>query len=309
MSTPAIAKTETNRWQPDSLLSGFEALTLTFPDDYDGAVVATLVRLPVRQAPKGAVLYVHGFIDYFFQQHLAERFAAEGYAFYALDLRKHGRSMRPHQRPNFCKSINEYFADITAALEIIAGPVVLIGHSTGGLLSALYAHEGTRRDQIKALWLNGPFLEFNVPPAQRWQLGIAAALGRIFPYLNNPRAVSPAYPKSLHRNYQGEWDFDLRLKPIEGFPAYYGWIRAIRQAHARAQAGLAIRCPVLSTHSDDADIVLNGRDIARYSPGLGPHVTVRAFPGALHDVVLSKKEIREEALKTVFAWLERPSGK
>ena len=74
-------------WRPDPLLAGFEALELGFPDDYDGAVVATLVRLPAAEARSGAVLYVHGFSDYFFQRHMAERFAAEGYAFYALDLR------------------------------------------------------------------------------------------------------------------------------------------------------------------------------------------------------------------------------
>src|SRR5689334_5010384 len=96
---------ETLSWRSDRLLQGFEALELPFPDDYDGPVVATLVRLPVAAAPKGAVLYVHGFIDYFFQRHMAERFAAEGYAFYALDLRKHGRSLRSHQHSNFCKSI------------------------------------------------------------------------------------------------------------------------------------------------------------------------------------------------------------
>jgi alpha-beta hydrolase superfamily lysophospholipase len=95
-------------WLPDRLLPGFESLELEFPDDYDGRVLATLVRLPQREASRGAVLFVHGFIDYFFQRHLAERFAMEGYAFYALDLRKHGRSLRPHQHPNFCKSIAEY---------------------------------------------------------------------------------------------------------------------------------------------------------------------------------------------------------
>src|SRR4026209_2579233 len=91
-------------WQPDPLLPGFEALELRFPNDYDGGVVATLVRLPAGEAPRGAVLYVHGFGDYFFQRHMAERFAAEGYAFYAIDLRKYGRSLKPHQHPNFCRS-------------------------------------------------------------------------------------------------------------------------------------------------------------------------------------------------------------
>src|SRR3954447_11520610 len=97
-----------NRWQPDRLLPGFEALELEFPGDYDGEGVATLVRFPAGNAPRGPVLYVHGFSDYFFQRHMAERFTHECYAFYALDLRKHGRSLRGHQHPNFCKSVTEY---------------------------------------------------------------------------------------------------------------------------------------------------------------------------------------------------------
>src|SRR5919199_4270009 len=142
------------KWQPDRLLPGFEAAELAFADDYDGAVVATLVRLPAPNAPRGAVLYVHGFSDYFFQRHMAERFAAEGYAFYALDLRKYGRSLRPHQHANFCKSLSEHYADITAALEVIGEPVLLAGHSMGGLVCSLYAHEGERRSQVNGLWLN-----------------------------------------------------------------------------------------------------------------------------------------------------------
>src|SRR5437016_2406766 len=165
-------------WQPDACLAGFEALELVFPNDYDGPVSATLVRLAAGEAPRGAVLYVHGFADYFFQRHMAERFAAEGYDFYALDLRKHGRSMRVHQHPNFCKSISEYYADITRALLVIGRPVLLAGHSTGGLICSLYAEEGDRRKLIRALWLNSPFFAFNVPPARRPLLAIAGAMGK-----------------------------------------------------------------------------------------------------------------------------------
>src|SRR5213078_4851384 len=142
------------RWQPDRLLPGFEALELELGVDYDGPVVATLVRLPVSNAPRGAVLYVHGFSDYFFQRHMAERFALEGYAFHALDLRKYGRSLRPHQHPNFCKSIAEYYADIDAAMDVIGGDLLLAGHSLGGLVSSLYARAGAKRAQVQGLWLN-----------------------------------------------------------------------------------------------------------------------------------------------------------
>jgi len=290
-------------WQPDRLLPGFEALELAAPDDYEGRVVATLVRLPAPAARRAAVLYVHGFIDYFFQRHMAERFAAEGYAFYALDLRKHGRSLLPHQHPCFCKDLQEYYADITSALEEIGTEVLLAGHSTGGLLCSLYAAEGERRSQVNALWLNSPFFDWRGTRSVRRQLRIAAFLGRFFPFMNNPKAVLPAYVRSLHRNWEGEWEFDLSLKPLMGFPACFGWVRAIFAAHARVHAGLGLECPVLAMHSDEADIVLDWKDIARWSRRLGGNVSVLAFPGGLHDLALSRGEIREEVFRQLFAWI------
>jgi alpha-beta hydrolase superfamily lysophospholipase len=289
------------RWQPDRLLPGFEALELEFPPDYDGPVVATLVRLPVANAPRGAVLYIHGFSEYFFQRHMAERFAAEGYAFYALDLRKYGRSLRPHQHPNFCKHVAEYYADIDAALEVIGTDVLLAGHSTGGLVASLYADEGPRRAQIEKLWLNSPFFDWNLPDWRKVQLHVAAAIGRYYPFLNDAKALKPDYTRAL----RGDWEFDSALKPDFGFPIYYGWLGAISDAFEKVHKGLAIQCPVLSMHSDGADIVLDWRHIARWSRTLGPNVTVLAFPGGWHDLILSPGRIPGEVFTQLFAWAER----
>jgi alpha-beta hydrolase superfamily lysophospholipase len=242
-------------WASDTQLPGFEAKTLEFPDDYDGRVVSTLVRLPAAEAPRGAVLYVHGFVDYFFQRHMAERFAAEGYAFHALDLRKHGRSLLAHQHPCFCKDLAEYHADITRALEEIGAPVLLAG--------------------------------------------------RAFPYLNDPKALHPAYVRSIHREFGGEWDFDLKLKPLHGFPAYFGWIGAILAAQAKVHAGLDVGCPVLTMHSDEADIVLDWRHVARWGRTLGREAAVLAFPGGLHDLVLSRREVRDAVFREFFSWAAR----
>jgi alpha-beta hydrolase superfamily lysophospholipase len=288
-------------WRPDRLLPGFEALELEFPGDYDGAVVATLVRLPAGDAPRGAVLYVHGYCDYFFQRHMAERFAAEGYAFHALDLRKHGRSLRPHQHPNFCKRIEEYYADLTRALDEIGSPVLLAGHSTGGLVCSLYAHEGERRDRVEALWLNSPFFDWRLADWKRPQLHVAAAMGRVSPFMRSPEKLSRVYTEGLLQ----DWSFDTTLKPVEGFPVFLGWIAAINDAHAKVQRGLSIACPVLAMHSDESDIVLDWRHISRHARGLGPEVTVLAFPGGLHDLVLSRAEIREEVFRQLFAWAAR----
>lgn len=289
------------RWQPDRLLAGFESLELEFPADYEGAVVSTLVRLPTPNAPRGAVLYIHGFSEYFFQRHMAERFAAEGYAFYALDLRKYGRSLRPHQHPNFCKHVSEYYADIDAALEVIGGEVLLAAHSTGGLITSLYAHEGAHRAQVEALWLNSPFFDWNLPDWRKMQLHVAAAIGRYYPFLNDAHALKPDYTRALRT----EWEFEAGLKPDYGFPIYYGWLGAVSEAFEKVHKGLAIRCPVLATHSDAADIVLDWRHIARWSRTLGTNVTVLAFPGGWHDLILSPGRIREEVFSQLFAWAER----
>ena len=287
-------------WQPDKQLPGFESLELPAPDDYDGRVLATLVRLPAPAATRGAVLYVHGFIDYFFQRHMAQRFAAEGYAFYALDLRKHGRSLLPRQHPCFCKDLSEYYGDITHALKEIGAEVLLAGHSTGGLICSLYKHEGELRDHVRALWLNSPFFDWK--EAHKSKLRIARMLGWLSPFMNDPKAVLPAYVRSLHKNWDGEWDFDLSLKPLMGFPAYFGWVRAIFDAHAKVHAGLALDCPVLSMYSDEADIVLDWKQVSRWSRTLGNDVRALQFPDGLHDLVLSRTEIRESVFKQLFAW-------
>jgi hypothetical protein len=79
----------------DALGEPFTAETIPLPDDAEGPVVATLVKRPASAPTTRAVLYVHGFSDYFFHVHVAELFNELGYDFYALDLRKYGPLAAP----------------------------------------------------------------------------------------------------------------------------------------------------------------------------------------------------------------------
>jgi alpha-beta hydrolase superfamily lysophospholipase len=123
--------------RPDILGTDYEMMTLAMGTDYEGEVVATLVRRQPRSAGTRAVLYIHGYNDYFFQTHVADFYVRRGISFYALDLRKHDRSLLPHQTPSLCQSLREYYPEIDAAVEIIkqeGHEVVLVnGHSTGAL--------------------------------------------------------------------------------------------------------------------------------------------------------------------------------
>src|SRR5665647_2111091 len=116
MTTPEAAG-----WQPDVLGPGYEALTLPLDDDDEGHVVATLVRYRPEPAlrPARAVLYLHGWNDYFFQTELAEYWHGQGAAFYALDLRKYGRSLRPHQTPTYVDDLATYDEELDAAVRTI----------------------------------------------------------------------------------------------------------------------------------------------------------------------------------------------
>jgi alpha-beta hydrolase superfamily lysophospholipase len=308
-------------WSNDTIVPGMEQVSLQFPDDYDGQVVATLVRAPRLRNSRRAVLYVHGFVDYFFQQHLADAYAAHGYDFYALDLRKYGRSLRPGQHSNFCRDLSEYDAEITRALEIIEADerysfLLLNGHSTGGLVAALYADHGARRAEIDALFLNSPFFEFNTPPALSALRQVLAQVGRVAPFANLPDALSPIYGESIHKQYRGEWDYDLNWKPLKGFPAYWGWLNAIQKAQGSVHAGLNIQCPVLVMHSSksgngkewreefrECDAVLNVEQIRRRSEKLGPKVTQIEIQGGLHDLTLSRSDVRARVFEELFRWL------
>lgn len=121
-------------WVPDILGKPFAQRTLQLGEDADGPLVATLVRsLPsglLRMLGPLAdvdVLYVHGWSDYFFQRELARFWNRLGARFYALDLRRYGRSLRPGQAPGYITSLSDYDADISAALDARAGHARVAG--------------------------------------------------------------------------------------------------------------------------------------------------------------------------------------
>ena len=51
--------------------------------------------------------------------------------------------------------------------------------------------------------------------------------------------------------------------------------------------------------------MLDWRDMARGARLLGERVSVLAFPGGVHDLVLSRPHIREAVFSQLFAWVER----
>ena len=319
-------------WQTDVLGSGFEHTVLPQGKDPDSgtrvdAVLVRDVRASESSARKPAVLWVHGMSDYFFHTHVADEFAAHGYPFYALDLRRCGRALRKGERPHFTLSMRRYYPELTQALDILArehGSVVVLAHSTGGLIVPLWADHLRREEpeehkKLAGIILNSPWLDLQFPS---WQVAVLKpmlnTLGAVFPSLPLPHGGEGTYGRSIHKDEHGEWDFNTAWKPIDGHRKYLGWIRAVIKGQEQIHAGdVDTGVPTLtlrSSHSylgkkcspaaDTADTVLDVDQIQRWAPTLAKDAEVEVVDGARHDVFLSERFAREAAFKAVFAWLD-----
>ena len=307
---------------PDVELPGYEQLVIPLPEEPTyalepaGSLVATLVR---RNPPSGrrAVLYVHGWNDYFFQTHLADEMAAQGYDFYAVDLRRYGRSLRDRQLAGYIVHLTDYFQELDQALALLVDEghddIVLMGHSTGGLVASLWAD--ARPGVFSALVLNAPWLELQAKsllrPATQPVFSAARAVVATTAF---PQLDSGFYRRSISKAEEGEWEYNTNLKGDPAFLLRVGWVAAILEGHTRVAAGLAIDCPVLvavSTRSDFrrtwdealrlADIVLDVDRIAARAPKLGALVVIVRIADAMHDLVLSREDVRAK----VFAEYSR----
>jgi alpha-beta hydrolase superfamily lysophospholipase len=312
-------------WYAD-FLDGYEVCDLALPGvqpapgEPEGIeLVATLIRRAPANLSRLAVLYVHGWNDYFFQTHLADHMADLGFDFYAIDLRRYGRSLRRGHLHGFVTDLADYAAELDAAADMIGEDhdlLLLMGHSTGGLITALWASQ--RSDRISGLVLNSPWLDLQGSAIVR-ALGtpVIDALGSRTPTSALRLPDLSFYSRTVHASLGGEWDYDLDLKLTPGPPIRVGWLRAILLGHQRVAAGLNIGVPVLvmaSTATDfsrrwheglrTVDVVLDVEQIAARAVKLGPHVTVVRITEGMHDLVLSAPHVRKVALDEISRFVD-----
>lgn len=323
-------------WRADILGDGYESRSIELIDDAEGPCVATLVRATPPKNARMTILYLHGRNDYFFQTEMAERLREAGAAFYALDMRKYGRSLRPHQTIGYTDDLSVYDEEIGEAIEIICSerddePFVLMGHSTGGLIATLWAHR--HPGVLDGLILNSAWLEMQSMAA--WRGAMAPVIGRIAsrnPMWEVPAGGAGHYGRSLAGRASSDlpipeglepedpsvtgWPIALEWKRPESYPVPASWLEAIMAGHDTVEKDVHLECPVLSmvstsSYVDDewceraftSDTVLDPEVIAQRSLGLSNLVTIARFSGK-HDLVLSDAPVREAVYATMRGWLD-----
>jgi alpha-beta hydrolase superfamily lysophospholipase len=257
------------------------------------------------------------------------QFLEHGYDFFALDLRKCGRSIispEQDQYRHYFTDIHEYDEEITLSIEHIlkeangkTKKLIFYGHSTGGLIASLYTASGPRHQDIDALILNSPYLTaLDTSFTESMLESVVMKLSLSVDIPDN------WYNRSIHSSHKGEWNFDIKKKPVDKIRVHGPSFYAIRLAQQDLmKKGSCISCPILLMCShrsirpdkiwrdeyDEADLLLNVTTMRRAASTMGPHVTICEIENGRHDLFLSKPSVLEKTFTTMFQWLKNVEDK
>ncbi len=122
-----------------------------------------ITRRPEGQSRPLSLLFVHGSFSHaaIWDINFLPHFAALGYTAHAVSLRGHGQSEGHHLLPWY--SLNDYVADLSETVDRLqteyGQPLVLVGHSMGGMVLQRYLRAGSARAAV---------LMASVPPYGMW---------------------------------------------------------------------------------------------------------------------------------------------
>lgn len=314
------------QWQSDILGNGYQMKYIYHPDDYSGTVRSTIIKKTIPQGKNNkGVLYIHGYNDYFFQEELGNQYIKHGINFYATDLRKYGRSIIDKNTMFEVRNLCEYYADIDSAISLMKHEgiteIFIMGHSTGGLIASLYVKNNPDKT-FKGLILNSPFYEWNMSGFMKnFLIPIVGAIGKIFPNIEIPQSQNTAYGESLLKDFNGEWNYNQDWKLMQSPPVRTGWLLAIDKAHDELISGNKIDIPILLMRSDKnvygdswnenfnrGDAVLNVHDISFIGKTIGHKVKEAIIVDGLHDLILSRKNVRNAVYCCIFRWINEISS-
>jgi alpha-beta hydrolase superfamily lysophospholipase len=237
---------------------------------------------------RASVIIIHGLGDHSGRyEHVGSGLADAGFAVMAPDLRGFGAS---GGRRAFIHHFSTYLDDldpIVASAAEAGVPVVLLGHSLGGLIALLFAE---LRQGLDLLVISSPSIDAEIPTTKRLA---AKALRRILPGFSLPNGLSG---EQLSRDPSvGEAYFS---DPLVQTKTTAGLGGAMLEAMAYARSA-SVTMPTLIIHGEDDSIVP-----ARFSAPLADstHATRITFPGFRHESF--NEEGGTEAIGVVVRWID-----
>jgi len=265
-------------------------MTVEFEETRDGET--QLVRRWPVENPRAALVIVHGIGEHSGRYlHVGEYLANTGIDVVAYDNRGFGQSSGRRAHIDSFETFLGDIEDHLAERRRLNVPVVLMGHSLGGLMTATYLVSD--RPQPDLAVLSSPALAAVVP---RWQRVAAPILGRFVPslFIKGTRMNGLlSRDEEVEKAYHGD--------PLVILGATAGLGRAIFETMDETMSQIdRIRVPTYVLHGEDDKLVpqtasLPLRDL--------PPVTYRGWPGLRHEC-LNEPE-RFEVLGEMRDWIDK----
>lgn len=259
-----------------------------------------VVDWPLSKGPvRGVVLIVHGLGEHAWRyDHVAERLNSWGFAVRAYDQFGHGESMG--QR-GALPSEDRLLSDLAEVVDesrfrmSASTPLILLGHSMGGLVAGRFVAQARR--PVQALVMSSPALDPGLNPFQKLLL---AVLPRIAPDLRVGNGL------------------DARF--ISHDPAVVAAYKADPLVHDRISARLALfiaqngpatvaaapawTVPTLLMYAGD-DRLVQPQGSRRFAQAAPPDVvTARCFDGLYHEIFNELAPQREQVFAELQSWLD-----
>jgi acylglycerol lipase len=258
----------------------------------DGTRLATRHWPSEARAPWASVLLVHGLGEHSGRyEHVGRRLAAAGLDVQAVDLRGFGAS---GGRRAYVDRWSQFHDDVESRLREVrsaAGgrPVVLYGHSLGGLVTLGYVL--TERPKPDLLVVTAPAIDATVPTVKRVA---ARVLSRVFPRLEIRNGFDGSVlsrDRTVGERYLAD--------PLNHHGTTARLAGEALAEQARVRAGLKdLAVPTLVLHGTDDGLV----PPAASQPMAGlPNVTRKIYPGLRHE--LHNEPEWESVMDDVLAWL------
>ena len=234
-------------------------------------------------------------------QNLAKSLQADGWETYALDLRGHGRS---EGKRGFVRHFQDYVDDLRSFVELVtrqrknpAAPLVLFGHSMGGLITTLLALEW-KPSPFQAIVLSSPLfgIAMAVPKlkdraarlAARWLPSLTLANDLKYSDLSRDEAMLKSYATDVLRHD--------KISPA----VYLGMLEGFE----KVDAGIgSLDIPIL-VQVAGTDRVVNGEASQRLFPKLkNKKCVLQIYPESLHEIYNDLD--REQALMDLRKFLSQ----
>jgi alpha-beta hydrolase superfamily lysophospholipase len=230
------------------------------------------------------VVLVHGYAEHSNRYaHVAASLAADGAAVYAEDHIGHGHSDGERA---LITDFEHVVDDLTTLVGLAEGdhpgrPIVMLGHSMGGLLSSRFAQR--HPDRLAGLvlcgavvgdwnWARDVLEEDEMPPASDEWSGMSRDPQTVHEYSTDPLVYRGAYKRPL---------LEAEVIALDRFMEDVG----------------KVRIPVLFLHGDEDPYVPYETSLAAAKAFPTYDLTVRVYPGARHEVL--NETNREEVIAEV----------